>query len=106
MDVLRVGELAGRADGAAEELQRRRDRVGRGQMIDELGRDARILQVLLDQPRVFLVDLLGRGGFGAFDCAAIGGAAAPDPRVSARTAIAAGKRAFMRISFRTICNRS
>ena len=28
-------------------------------MIDQLGRDPRVLQVLLDQPGVFLVDLLG-----------------------------------------------
>ena len=48
LDVLGVGQLAGRAGHAAEELQRRRDRVGRRQVIDELGADARILRVFLD----------------------------------------------------------
>ena len=58
IDVLGVGQLAGCADRASEELQRRRHRIGRRQVIHELGRDARILQVLLDRLGVFLVDLL------------------------------------------------
>ena len=59
MNVLRVGQLAGLADDAAEELERRRHGVGRRQVIDELGRDPRILQGLLDLRGVLLVDLLG-----------------------------------------------
>ena len=58
VDVLGVGQLAGRADDAAEELERRRN-GGRGrQVIDQLGRDPRILQVFLDLRGVLLVDLL------------------------------------------------
>ena len=57
MDVLRVGQLAGRADGAAEKLERRWDGVGGRQMIDELGGDPRVLQVLLDETRVLLINL-------------------------------------------------
>jgi hypothetical protein len=43
MDVFGVRQLARRADGAAEKFQRRRYRVGRRQMIDELGGNPRIL---------------------------------------------------------------
>jgi len=60
MNVFRVGELAGLADVAAEELHRRRHRVGGRQVIDELGRDPGILQRLLDLRGVFSVDLLRR----------------------------------------------
>ena len=58
MDVGRPGQLARRARHVAEELQRRRHRVGRRQVIDELGRDPRILEVLLDLRGVLGVDLL------------------------------------------------
>ena len=58
VDVLGVGQFAGLAGNAAEELQRRRHRVGRRHVVHELGGDARVLQVFLDQAGVFLVDLL------------------------------------------------
>ena len=47
LDVFRVGQLARRARHAAEELQRRRNRVGRRKVIDELGADPRVLRVSL-----------------------------------------------------------
>jgi hypothetical protein len=62
--VLGVVELARLADDVAEELQGRRDLVGRRQVVDQFGRDPRVLQVLLDQLGVFLVVLLGGLGEG------------------------------------------
>src|SRR5215510_5799300 len=62
MDVFRVGELAWRTDYPSEELEWRWDPIRRRQMIDELGRNPRILEVLFDEFRVFLVDRLHRSG--------------------------------------------
>ena len=60
MDVLRVRQLAGRADDAAVEREGRRD-GGRGrEMVHQLRGDPRVLQVLLDLRGVGLVDLLRR----------------------------------------------
>ena len=51
---------AGLAGDVAEELQRRRHLVRRRQVIDQLGGDARVGQVLLDERGVFGVVLLRR----------------------------------------------
>ena len=64
VDVLRVGQLTRRADGAAEELERRGHGVGRRQVIDQLGGDARILQVLLDRAACTPRRSSGAAGFG------------------------------------------
>ena len=48
IDVLGISQLAGSAGDAAEEFQRRGDGVGGGHVIDKLGGDARILQILFD----------------------------------------------------------
>jgi hypothetical protein len=58
VDVFRVRQLARRTDDLAEDLERRRNRAGRGQMIDQLRRDPRVLQVLLDLLGLLLVDRL------------------------------------------------
>ena len=62
LDVLRVGQLAGRAGNAPEELQRRRHLVAGRHVVDQFRADSRVLRVLLDQLRVRLVDLLGGRG--------------------------------------------
>ena len=65
VDVLGVGQLPRRSDDAPVELERGRDRGGRRQMIDELRRDARVLEMFLDLGSVRRVDrLLGSGGNG------------------------------------------
>jgi hypothetical protein len=61
MNVLRVGELSCLPDITAQEFQRRRHGVRRRKMIDQLGRDPRVLQRLLDLRGVLRVDLLRRG---------------------------------------------
>ena len=58
VNVGRVIEDARRADDVAEELERRRHGGGRGKVIDQLGRDARIGEVLLDLRGVLRVHLL------------------------------------------------
>src|SRR6185295_2121442 len=58
MNVSRMIQDSRRADDMSEELERRRNRARRRKVIDQLGRDARIGQVLLDLRRVLLVDLL------------------------------------------------
>jgi hypothetical protein len=58
VDVLRVGQLTGRADNTPKELERARDGARRRQMIDQLGRNTRVLEVLLDLRRVLGVDAL------------------------------------------------
>ena len=63
LDVLGVGQLSGRAGNAAEELQRRRHGVRRRHMVDKLGGEARVDQVLLDERAIGLVLFLsGRVG--------------------------------------------
>jgi hypothetical protein len=63
LNVLRVRQLARRAGNAAEERERRGN-GGRGRhVIDELRRDPRILQILLDQPGVLFVLFLRGPGF-------------------------------------------
>src|SRR6185436_20843332 len=60
MNVFRVGELAGRTNDPAKKLERCRNPIRRRQMIHELGRNPRILKMLLDEFGVFLVDRLRR----------------------------------------------
>src|SRR5581483_8312944 len=61
VDVLRVGQLAGCAGNAAEEFERRGDCIGGGHVVDELGCDARVLKILLDELGVLFVEFLRRG---------------------------------------------
>jgi len=60
-DVLVVRQLVRCTRDPAEELQRRRHRCRRRQVIDQLGDDPRVLGVLLDLRGVLGVDLLRRG---------------------------------------------
>ena len=64
--VVGLVENSPRADDVAEMLERRRNRVRCGQVVDEFGGDARVTQELLDELGVLLVVLLlrarGRGG--------------------------------------------
>ena len=73
IDVGVVVELAGLAGHGAEELERRGDGLGGGEMIDEVGGEARVGEVFLDLGGVVgVVGLLGRGllrgGDGGEEC--------------------------------------
>jgi hypothetical protein len=64
IDVIRVRQLARSADDAIEKLQGGRNGVRSRQVVDELGRNPRVLQVLLDLRGVFRVEFLFRRGLG------------------------------------------
>jgi len=61
MNIFRVRELAGRAYYTTVELERRWNRARQRQMIHQLGRNARVLQVFLDLRGICFVDLLCAG---------------------------------------------
>ena len=60
IDVARLGEIARCPDNAidARELERRRHLVGKWHVVHQVRGDARVGEILLDQPRVLLVLLL------------------------------------------------
>ncbi len=55
MNVSGVGELIGRADDAAMEVEWRRNGLRRGQVVDEFREDAVVLRVLENEPRILFV---------------------------------------------------
>ncbi len=61
-NVFGVGKLARFAGNAAEEFQGRRHGAGGRHVVHQLGGDAGVLQILMDEPGVLFVLRLGRGG--------------------------------------------
>ena len=69
MDVGRVGQLVGSADDSPVKVERRRNRLRCRQVIDQLGRNPVVLQVLGDETCVLLIDRLTLArGLGSREC--------------------------------------